>query len=372
MNSLPRIVPTLLLLASAVPAVAQEITWRQDYGKAVAEAAQKGRPLFIDVGSDNCYWCRQLEQRTFTDDEIRKLLDERFIPLKINGTRNPYLVQSLRVQSYPTLVFASPDGTIVGYKEGFQDAATLKQLLQKVLANVAASDWMTRDYEAAVKANEANDPARALTLLRSVVEDGKDRPIQGKARQLIADIEKKAAAETKAADDLATKGKSTEAIAAYERVGKEFAGTLAARQSREALAKLANRSESGTDARKGQADDLLEQAQKDYKDGRYLICLDRCELLADGFADTTQAREAAKLVEQIKENPEWTRRASDQLSERLGVLYLSLAESWLRKGQPQQAVYYLERVVIQSPGSRLAEQAQSKLSRLRGTPEPKK
>ena len=43
------------------------------------------------------------------------------------------------------------------------------------------------------------------------------------------------------------------------------------------------------------------------------------------------------MATEIKYNPEWMRQACDTLSERLGVLYLSLAETWLKKGQPQQA-----------------------------------
>ena len=50
------------------------------------------------------------------------------------------------------------------------------------------------------------------------------------------------------------------------------------------------------------------------------------------------------------------------------MLYLSLADSWLKKGQPQQAIFYLERVIKMFPGSRQAEAAQVRLTRLRGAP----
>ena len=54
----------------------------------------------------------------------------------------------------------------------------------------------------------------------------------------------------------------------------------------------------------------------------------------------------------------------------------NLADPWLTRGQPQQGVFYLERVVKTFPGTRQAEVAQVKLARLQGpstrTPEPKK
>ena len=62
-----------------------------------------------------------------------------------------------------------------------------------------------------------------------------------------------------------------------------------------------------------------------------------------------EAAEAVQLAAEIKSNPEWAKQACDQMSDRLGVLYLALADTWLKKGQPQQAVFYLERVVQNFP-----------------------
>jgi thioredoxin-like negative regulator of GroEL len=360
---------TLLLLLGAADAVsADEINWRSNYGRAIKEAQEKGLPLLVDVGTEDCHWCKQLDQRTFKDPELIKLLNERFVPLKLDAQRNGYLVEALRIQGYPTLVFAGPDGTIAGYKEGFVEAAALKPMLLRVLKSFGTPDWMARDYEAAVKAAGTGDHARAVTLLRGVVEDGKDRPVQTKARQLLASLEQKAAEAVRKAKELADQGKTGDALAAFTRLGREFPGTLAARSAGQFAMKLAGKAADTAEVRQRQASELLEQAREDYRNQRYLICLDRCELLTADHADLPQAKEACKLADQIKDNPEWARKACDQLGDRLGVLYLALADSWLRKGQPQQAIFYLERIVKMFPGGPHAEKAQATLARLRGGP----
>jgi thioredoxin-related protein len=361
----------LLLLSGANALWADEISWRYDYARALREAQQTGRPMLLDVGTDNCHWCRQLDQRTFTDPELIRLLNERCIPLRVDGGSNNYLVQALRIQSYPTLVFAAPDGNIIAYKEGFQEAGPLKQQLLRVLAAVGTPDWMLRDVESATKAVSAGDHARALTLLRNVVEDGRDRPVQTRARQMLASLEHRAQEESRRARALAREGKTTAAIAALDRLDRDYPGTLAARQGRQLGMKLAARSGDPTEQRKRQASELLEQAQDDYRNQRFLICLDRCERLLEDHTESAEAREAGRLADQVKDNPEWTRKACDQLGDRLGVLYLALADSWLRKGQPQQAIFYLQRVVKLFPGSRHAEKAQTTLARLRGAPSAK-
>jgi outer membrane protein assembly factor BamD (BamD/ComL family) len=199
------------------------------------------------------------------------------------------------------------------------------------------------------------------------VEDGKDRPVQVKARQMLQDLERQAAERCARARGLSDKGRSAEAVDALNELVKTYAGTQAAREARQLLLTLTSRGAAGA-PRARQAHDLLAQAREDYRGQHFLVCLDRCEILTTTFADLPEAAEAAQLAAEIKGNPEWTKQACDQLGDRLSVLYLALADTWLKKGQPQQAVFYLERVVQTFPNSRHAETAQVRLSQIQGAP----
>ena len=87
----------LLLIAGAVlPSAvsAQEIQWRFEYKKAREEAVQKGLPLIIEFGSENCFWCKQLDTRTFHDEAVIGLLNEHCIPLKIDATKQIALAEA--------------------------------------------------------------------------------------------------------------------------------------------------------------------------------------------------------------------------------------------------------------------------------------
>ncbi len=124
-----------MLHAAALPSVpAQEVEWRLDYTKACQEAEKKNRPIVIDVGTENCYWCKQLDLRTFKDPALIVFLNERCIPLKINAEQHTQLIERLHVQNYPTLVFASPERKILGYQEGFIEAAALRERLTALFA----------------------------------------------------------------------------------------------------------------------------------------------------------------------------------------------------------------------------------------------
>lgn len=356
------------LVGSARPAAAQAVNWRDDYKKAREEAVQTGRPLLVDFGTQNCYWCKHLDEKTFRDPAVVTLLNERFIPLKIDGERSPALAAALRVQKYPTLVIAAPAGAVLSYQEGFLEPAALTDLLHSALLAVFTPEWMARDFQAATEAREKGDYARALVLLRDVIEDGKDRPVQAKARQLLKELEEQAANRVARARQLAEGGRRSEAVDALNEVVNAFPGTPAARDGRQFAFQLTSRTKADDAQRLARSRELLQRAKEDYRSQCFLCCMERCEAVSAEYADLPEGAEAARLLEEIKGNPEWVKQTCEQLGDRLGTLYLSLAESCLKKGQPQQAVTYLERVVQTLPNSRQAETAQARLAQIQGQP----
>jgi thioredoxin-like negative regulator of GroEL len=349
----------------AATARAQDIAWRYDYNRARQEALDKSRPILIDFGTEACFWCKQLDTRTFTDPEIRALLNDRFVPLKVDAHRSPDLAEKLNIKNYPTLVFAGPDGRILGYQEGFLEPPKLKEQLTHALAVVAAPEWMARDYQEAARAHAAADFAKAVSLLKNIVEDGKDRPVQARARQLLTDIENQAAGKLAEARQQIDRGHTRQGFELLTGLTKQYPGTPAAREATVLSQTLASRSE-GSEERARRARDLLARAREDYKAQLFLCCLDRCEVLIGTYSDLPEAAAAGQMAQEIKSNPEWMKQAADQSADRLCLLYLTLADTWLKKGQPQQATFYLERVIQLFPNTRHAEIAQIRLSQIQG------
>jgi thioredoxin-like negative regulator of GroEL len=360
----------LLIAGAALPSAvaAQEIQWRTEYKKAREEAGQKGLPLVIDFGTENCVWCKQLDARTFRDEAVIDLMNERCIPLKIDASKQPALAEALRIQRYPTLVFAGPDGRILGFQEGYVEAPHLKELLTHTIGAIATPEWMKVDYKAACQNVQNAEYPKAIVLLRNILDDGKDRPVQAQARALLQDIEQQGNTLLRRARQDAEHGKKAAAIETATDVSRKFEGTLAGREASALLATLTARPNANDPQRATRCRDLLAQAKEDFRLQQFASCLEHCEMLVANFGDLPEAAEAGQLAADVKSNPEWMKAACDQAGDRLSGLYMGLAESYLRKGQPQQAAYYLERIVQVFPNTTYAEMAQSKLSVLQALP----
>lgn len=358
----------LVGLAGAGHCRAEGLNYQPSYAATLREASRTGKPILLVVGTEACVWCKQLDARTLNDAQVAEVLNGQYVLYKLDADREAGLANALKVQVYPSLYFASPKGKIVAYHEGFLEAEKFKTKLMGVLAAVGTPDWMRRDYEMAGLAVKSGNPSRALALLRRVVEDGKSRDVQVQARALLGRLEKEAKAQAEKASAMVDSGKTAEAIATLEGLGKSYPGTTAAQEGKQLLLRLMSRTSEPAPEKASEARLLLQSARKQLKSRNFLASLEACERLASSYAGTKEAEEADKLAQEIKDNTEWMKVMVGQLAERQGMLYLSLAEAYTRNGKPQLAIPYLERAVVMFPDSRYAELAKVKLARLKGGP----
>ena len=354
----------VLLAAGAFSAPASEkIEWRSDYDTARKEASDKGKPIFLDFGTEDCVHCKRMHQTTFKDPNIIKILNERFIPLKVDANREPRLTQTLRIQAYPTVILAGNDGKILGWIEGYMESQRMMEHLQRASV-VQTPDWMARDFQEAAKAIAVGEHGRAVGLLKNILEDGKDRPVQSKARESLQEIEMQASGRLERAKQLDDKGQTLESLDLLTELLRQYAGTQAALDGSKLLTLLADKPDVRTRQRARRANEMLLLAREELKAGRVLNCLDQCEILSAAYRDLPEGREGGQLAAEIKSSPQQMALVCDAMNDRLAKMYVDLAESWVKMGNREQAALCLEKVLKINPQGSAAASAQARLAQL--------
>lgn len=127
-------VASAVVLVTAWGATAQDVRWRHDVAAARKEAAETGKPLLLDFGTESCGWCRKMDATTMRDPAVVKALNERFVPVKVDGNREDRLASALGIEAFPTLVLAAPDGKVLDRHTGYADPARLLGILAKAPA----------------------------------------------------------------------------------------------------------------------------------------------------------------------------------------------------------------------------------------------
>jgi len=361
----------ILLAVAASTAQAQEasVKWRTDYHAARKEAETKKLPLLIDFWRPACPPCEKMELYTFHDARILSALNEKFIPLKINGLEETQLAGHLQINSFPTIILATPDGRIAcDPLVGFKEPDVLHEHLQRLIASLTPSDAMKRDFDNALKWEAGGEYARAIAALREILDGEKGRPLQKNAQELLQKIEKRAQTQLARAMELRDNGQAAEALEILTDMLRQYPGLQASKNASDMIGKLKQDNvQLKVAQRTKRALELLTQARDYYKSSDYVPCLDRCEILLANYGDLPEGQQAFALAAEIKNNPVWLQNAADVMTDRLGGLYLALADSYLKRGEVRRAEFYLKRVVQAFPGSRLAESAQIRLNQLQGT-----
>ena len=94
------------------------VDWYAWGDEALARAKAENKPILLSIGYSACHWCHVMERESFENDAIARLMNENFIPIKVDREERPDLDQIYMdaVQlitgrgGWPLTMFLTPDG----------------------------------------------------------------------------------------------------------------------------------------------------------------------------------------------------------------------------------------------------------------------
>jgi uncharacterized protein YyaL (SSP411 family) len=95
------------------PNRAREIHWRAFGAEAFATARATHRPLLLSLSAIWCHWCHVMDETTFSDARVITLLNERFVPLRVDADQHPDVERRYLLGGWPTVAVLTPTGEIV-------------------------------------------------------------------------------------------------------------------------------------------------------------------------------------------------------------------------------------------------------------------
>src|SRR5829696_7969721 len=93
------------------------VDWHPWGEEALARARAEDKPILLSIGYSACHWCHVMERESFENEAIAKLMNEHFVPVKVDREERPDLddiymkaVQALTGSGgWPMSVFLTPE-----------------------------------------------------------------------------------------------------------------------------------------------------------------------------------------------------------------------------------------------------------------------
>src|SRR5580700_1902195 len=93
------------------------VDWYPWGEEAFEKAARENKPIFLSIGYSTCHWCHVMERESFEDEDVARILNQHFVPVKVDREERPDVdrIYMLFVQSatgsggWPMSVWLTPE-----------------------------------------------------------------------------------------------------------------------------------------------------------------------------------------------------------------------------------------------------------------------
>lgn len=95
------------------PNRAHEIQWREWGAEAFEAARQQGKLILLGISGVWCHWCHVMDETTYSDPEVICLINEKFIPIRVDTDQRPDVNERYNMGGWPTTAALTPTGEIL-------------------------------------------------------------------------------------------------------------------------------------------------------------------------------------------------------------------------------------------------------------------
>lgn len=131
-----RLIAALLFLcgSGAVSAAEGGFHWKTGWNESLFTQAQREhRYVLLDLQAVWCHWCHVMEQQTYADPEVAKLIGAHYLAVQVDQDADPELSNRYGDWGWPATIVFAPDGSEIVKRRGFIPPQNMASLLQAIV-----------------------------------------------------------------------------------------------------------------------------------------------------------------------------------------------------------------------------------------------
>ena len=96
------------------PNQAHLINWQPWGEPAFAQAQAENKPVLLAVSAVWCYWCHVMDETSYSDPDVVRIINEHFVPVRVDSDHRPDINVRYNVGGWPTTAFLTGHGGLIG------------------------------------------------------------------------------------------------------------------------------------------------------------------------------------------------------------------------------------------------------------------
>ena len=89
------------------------VPWFEWSTESFTKAKEEDKPILLFVTATWCPWCRQMDRLNYNDKEIISIINEHFVPIRVDADRRPDIFERYNLGGLPTTAFLNAQGEIL-------------------------------------------------------------------------------------------------------------------------------------------------------------------------------------------------------------------------------------------------------------------
>ena len=131
---LPRLLLWIFLAAPAhAQSLSQPIVWHPWSDEIFAQAAREHKFVLLDLEAVWCHWCHVMDQQTYRDAAVRRLMSKSYIAVKVDQDSRPDISNRYEDYGWPATVIFNADGSEIVKRQGYLPPQQMASILQAVI-----------------------------------------------------------------------------------------------------------------------------------------------------------------------------------------------------------------------------------------------
>ena len=89
------------------------VAWQPWSRAAFARAHAERKPVLLSISATWCGSCHEMDRTSYADPAIATLINERFVPIRVDADERPDIGERYNLGGWPTTAFLTPEGQIL-------------------------------------------------------------------------------------------------------------------------------------------------------------------------------------------------------------------------------------------------------------------